>query len=127
MLTTGRRWRIVPALFGHANLFFAPMHVDDFTRLAAELIQQHQNGVRVETMCGPEDLSGIDLALRISKRYHALPLPMWWPAVALGLKALHKIGIAIVKPDQLTRLIGEKTGTAETMSNSRNVRRFLTD
>jgi len=38
---------------------------------------------------------------------------MWWPAVALGLKALHKIGITIVKPDQLTRLIGTKTGTAQ--------------
>ncbi|HEV8203711.1 MAG TPA: NAD-dependent epimerase/dehydratase family protein, partial [Pyrinomonadaceae bacterium] len=44
MLATGRRWRIVPALFGHANLFFAPMHVDDFATLVAELIQQHYNG-----------------------------------------------------------------------------------
>jgi hypothetical protein len=72
-------------------------------------------------MCGPEDLSGIDLALRIGKRYHALPLPLWWPAVAAGLKALHKIGIAIVKPDQLTRLTGAKTGAAQ---NSKT-RRFL--
>jgi nucleoside-diphosphate-sugar epimerase len=113
MLATGRRWRIVPALFGHANLFFAPMHIYDFTRLAAELIQQQQSGVRIETVCGPEDLSGIDLALRISKRYRAVPVPMWWPAVAVGLKTLHRIGISIVKPDQLTRLIGPKTGTAQ--------------
>ena len=124
MLATARKWRIVPALFGHANLFFAPMHVDDFTRLAAELIQQHVNGVRIETMCGPEDLNGIDLALRISKRYHAVPLPMWWPAVAVALKALHKVGFAIVKPDQLTRLIGDKTGTA---ASATGVRRFLKD
>jgi uncharacterized protein YbjT (DUF2867 family) len=100
---------------------FAPMHVDDFTRLAAELIQQHQSGVRIETMCGPEDLSGIDLASRISKRYRAVPLPMWWPAVAVGLKVLHAIGFTIVKPDQLTRLIGKKTGTAQ---NSK-AKRFL--
>jgi len=113
MLATGRKWRVVPALFGNANLFFAPMHVDDFTKLAAELIHQHQSGVRIETVCGPEDLSGIDLALRISRRYRAIPLPMWWPIVALGLKALHKIGITIVKPDQLTRLIGTKTGTTD--------------
>jgi hypothetical protein len=78
-------------------------------------------------MCGPEDLSGLDLALRISKRYRAVPLPMWWPAVALGLKALHKIGITIVKPDQLTRLIGEKTGTAASITNTPKwVRVFLT-
>ena len=124
MLATARKWRVVPALFGHANLSFAPMHVDDFTALAAELIQQHNHGVRIETMCGPEDLNGIELASRISKRYRAVPLPMWWPAVALSLKALHKLGFAIVKPDQLTRLIGDKTGTAKT-TGKRPCRNFL--
>jgi len=124
MLATARRWRIVPALFGHSNLRFAPMHIDDFTKLVAELIQQHDNGVRIETVCGPEDFNGIELASRISKRYHAVPLPMWWPGVAISLKALHKLGIAIVKPDQLTRLIGEKTGTAETTRNSGSLKRF---
>ena len=44
MLAVARRWRIIPALFGHSNLLFAPMHVDDFSRLAAELIQQHTSG-----------------------------------------------------------------------------------
>jgi nucleoside-diphosphate-sugar epimerase len=123
MLATGRRWRIVPAFFGHANLLFAPMHVEDFTKLTTELIQEHQAGLKIETVCGPEDLNGIELALRISKRHRAVPLPMWWPAVSITLKALHKIGIAIVKPDQLTRLIGEKTGTAN--SGREGVRRFL--
>lgn len=115
MLAIARRWRVVPALFGHSNLLFAPMHVDDFTRFTAELIQQQHKGVRIENVCGPEDLNGIDLALRISKRYRALPLPLWWPAVAFGLNVLHKTGITIVKPDQLTRLTGEKTGSANTM------------
>jgi nucleoside-diphosphate-sugar epimerase len=125
MLATGRRWRMVPALFGHGNLSFAPLHVDDFSRLAAELIQLHRNGVRIETVCGPEDLSGMVLAYRIGKRYRAVPLPLWWPAVAVGLKALHKLGFAIVKPDQLTRLVGEKTGTAaSTKINRDSVRRF---
>src|SRR5918996_1692147 len=112
MLAFARKWRIVPALFGHSNLLFAPMHVDDFGRLAAELIQQQHAGVRIEHMCGPEDLNGLFLAYRISKRYRAIPLPLWWPAVAVGLKALRKLGFAILKPDQLTRLTGEKTGTA---------------
>ena len=62
MLAVARRWRIIPALFGHSNLSFAPMHVDDFTTLAAVLIEQHRNGVRIENVCGPEDLSGIVLA-----------------------------------------------------------------
>jgi len=124
MLAIAGRWRIVPALFGDANLLFAPMHVDDFTRLAAELIQQQRKGIRIETMCGPEDLTGIALAQRIAKRYRAVPLPLWWPAVAVGLKALHKIGFAVVKPDQLTRLIGEKTGTAAS-AKTFPARRFL--
>ena len=123
MLAVGRKWRIVPALFGHSNLLFAPMHVDDFSKLAAQLIQQHDNGVRIVNVCGPEDLSGMELASRIGKRYRALPLPMWWPAVAVGLKALHKLGFAVVKPDQLTRLIGEKTGNA-TKTNSPTLKRF---
>ena len=126
MLAVGRRWRIIPALFGHPNLLFAPLHVDDFSRLAAELIQQHHDGVRIENLCGPEDLNGIVLAYRISKRYRAVPLLLWWPAVAVCLKALHKIGFAIVTPDQLTRLVSEKTGTAASAKTTpEEVRRFL--
>jgi nucleoside-diphosphate-sugar epimerase len=126
MLTVARRWRVIPALFGHSNLLFAPMHVDDFSKLAADLIQQHRDGVRIETVCGPEDLNGLHLAYRIGRRYRALPLPLWWPALAIGLKTLHKIGIAVVKPDQLTRLVGEKTGTAVSANTTRaGLRRFL--
>jgi len=126
MLAVARRWRIVPALFGHANMQFAPMHLDDFSRLAAELIREHDDGVRIETVCGPEDINGLSLAYRISKRYRALPLPLWWPVVAVGLKALHKLGFAVVKPNQLTRLIGEKTGTAaSSRTTPKAARRFF--
>ncbi|HKG97041.1 MAG TPA: NAD-dependent epimerase/dehydratase family protein, partial [Pyrinomonadaceae bacterium] len=126
MLAVARRWRMVPALFGQHNLLFAPMHVDDFSKLAAELIQQHHDGIRIENVCGPEDLNGMVLAYRICKRYRAVPLPLWWPMVAVGLKALHKLGFAIVKPDQLTRLISEKTGTAKSATPA-PVRRFLSN
>ena len=127
MLAIARRWRVVPALFGHSKLRFAPMHVDDFTRLTAELIQQHNDGVRIENICGPEDLNGMDLARRISKRYRAVPLPVWWPTAAVCLKALHMMGFAIVKPDQLTRLIGDKTcSAANAKTTSNESRRFLT-
>ena len=126
MLALARKWRIIPALFGHSNLLFAPMHVDDFSRVAAELIQQQDEGVRIENVCGPEDINGIDLAQRICKRYRAVPLPVWWPALAVGLRALHKIGLELVKPDQLTRLVGEKTGTAASAKTpEERVRRFL--
>jgi hypothetical protein len=103
------------------------MHVDDFTKLTAELIQQHNSGVRIETICGPEDLNGVALASRIAKHHRALPLPMWWPALSVGLKLLHKFGFTIVKPDQLTRLTGEKTGTAASANSTTHVRNFLTN
>jgi nucleoside-diphosphate-sugar epimerase len=123
LLAMARRWRIIPALFGHSNLMFAPMHVDDFGKVVAQLVQQHHDGVRIENVCGPEDLNGVILAYRIGKRYRAVPLPLWWPAMVVSLKALHKIGFAVVKPDQLTRLTSEKTGNAKT--NSVAARRFL--
>ena len=125
MLAVAHRWRMVPALFGEPNLLFAPMHVDDFTKLAAELIQQHNNGIKIETICGPADLNGLALASRIAKRHRALPLPMWWPAVSVGLKLLHKLGFTIIKPDQLTRLTGEKTGTAASTKSTTDVKHFL--
>jgi nucleoside-diphosphate-sugar epimerase len=125
MLAVARKWRFVPLLFGHANLRFAPMHVDDFTMVTAELIQQHDDGVRIETVCGPEDLNASELAQRIAKHHRALPLPLWWPALAVSLKALHKIGFSIVKPDQLTRLTAAKTGTAaSTTCATRESKRF---
>lgn len=125
MLAVARTWHVIPALFGHTNLQFAPMHVDDFTRIAAKLVQQHTNGIRIETICGPEDLSGIALASRIAKRQRAIPLPLWWPAVSITLKTLQKLGFAIVKPDQLTRLTGEKTGNAASVDlTSQKSKRF---
>ena len=126
MLAIGRRWRVVPALFGHANLLFAPLHVDDFSRLTAELIQQPHEGIKIVNVCGPEDLGGIELAKRIAKHHRALPLPLWWPALAVCLKALDKLGLRIVKPDQLPRLVGEKTGTAGGANSiPKGIRRFL--
>ena len=122
MLVMARRWRVVPALFGHSNLSFAPLHVDDFSRVAAELIQEHNYGVRIETICGPEDLSALQVAYRIAKRHRALPLILWWPALALFLKALNKLGLGIVKPDQLQRLVSEKTGTAKSAATKHRER-----
>jgi len=128
LLTVAQRWRIIPALFGNSNLLFAPLHVDDFSRLTAQLVQQQHDGVRIENVCGPEDLNGVDLALRVSNSYRAMPLPVWWPAAALGLKLLHRIGFEIVKPDQLSRLVSNKTGTAQTGRNTHaEMRRFLTN
>ena len=126
MIGIARRWRIVPALWGHPNLRFAPLHIDDFSTLAADLIKQPDDGVRIKHACGPEHLSGLAIAWRISRRYVALPLPLWWPAVAVCLKALHRFGFGIVKPDQLARLVVKKTAPAEGEKTAQaTMRRFM--
>jgi nucleoside-diphosphate-sugar epimerase len=128
LLAVARKWRIVPAMFGNSNILFAPLHIDDFSKLAAELIQQNDDGITIENLCGPEDLSGTLMWSRISRRFGAVRIPLWWPALYISLKALHRIGIAIVKPDQLARLVCEKTGTASASRTlTKDARRFLMD
>ena len=101
-------------------------HVDDFSKLATELILRQAEGIQIEELCGPEDLTASELANRISRHYSALPLPLWWPLALVGLKTLHLLGVSIVKPDQLTRLSGRKTATAESSkTNGADLRRFL--
>ncbi|HEY0376010.1 MAG TPA: NAD-dependent epimerase/dehydratase family protein [Pyrinomonadaceae bacterium] len=109
-----RRLRVVPLLFGHARLQFAPLHVDDFVRAACDLLSKPRPGVRVLEMCGPESLSGAELARRIGRRFKALPLPLWWPALALTLRALRRVGVSAVAPDQIERLTGPKTASRPT-------------
>jgi nucleoside-diphosphate-sugar epimerase len=126
MLSVASRWRIVPALFGDPNLTFAPLHIEDFSKRAVELIREPFHGVRIENTCGPEDLKGTTLAWRISRHYSAVPLPLWWPATAICLKTLQQLGFDIVKPDQLKRLVGPKTAGAEINEAQRaGMRRFL--
>ena len=128
MLAVARTWRIVPAMFGNSNILFAPLHIDDFSKLATELMQQNDDGVTIENLCGPEDLSGTLMASRISRRFGTVRIPLWWPALSISLRALHRIGIAIVKPDQLDRLVCEKTGTASASRTlTKEARRFLMD
>ena len=126
MIATACKWRVVPALFGDSHVRFAPIHIDDFGRLATELILQRREGVNIEHLCGPEDLTGGALAWRIGRYCGALPVPLWWPLVEVSFKALHRFGFSKVKPDQLKRLVAKKTATAET-ANNHGARRFLSD
>ena len=126
MIAIAQKWRIVPALFGNSRAQFAPLHIDDFSRLAAELILRQSKGVHIEELCGPEDLTSMKVARRISRRYSAVPLPLWWPLAVVTLKSLQLLGFSAVKPDQIKRLSGRKTATAESSTaNKAGLRRFL--
>jgi hypothetical protein len=54
------------------------------------------------------------VALRIGRRFRALPLPLWWPALALTLRTLRRVGLNPVAPDQIDRLTGPKTASRPT-------------
>lgn len=109
-----RKLRVVPLLFGDYRLQFAPLHVDDFVRATCELLSERRTGVQILEMCGPESLSGAQLAQRIGRRFKALPLPLWWPALAFTLRALRRVGLNPVAPDQIERLTGPKTANHST-------------
>ena len=113
-ISAARKVRVVPLLFGDARLQFAPLHVDDFVRATCALLSEPRPGGHVLEMCGPESLSGAQVARRIGRRFKALPIPLWWPALALTLRALRRVRLNPVAPDQLERLTGPKTANHST-------------
>src|SRR3989441_6953574 len=102
---------VVPLLWGNQNIQFAPVHLDDFVECVFRLIGSGAKGVKIVELCGPERLNGVTLALRLARNYIAAPLPVWWPAVAVILKALSVLGLHPATPDQISRLVGPKTAS----------------
>jgi nucleoside-diphosphate-sugar epimerase len=114
LLALASRFHVVPLLWGHKGLRFAPLKTADFVTVATSLIQMNQEGVQVFDLCGPEDLKASDLALRIAAKYRALPIPVWWPCLVVSLRILGFFGLRLIAPDQLERLVGKKTASRST-------------
>lgn len=112
------RWRLAPLLFGSSNIEFAPLHVHDFAAMASEAITRETRGQTILEMCGPEDLSGKTVGLRLAKKYVALPIPVWWPGAAVLMKA----GLGLGVPDQAQRLTCSKTASAKTANATGRIR-----
>ena len=123
------RLGVVPLLWGHKELRFAPIRADDFIAAACALIGEQRHGVHMLDVCGPENLSGAELALRIARSRHAVPIPMWWPALALALHAIRFFGLQPVTRDQIARLTGRKTKSHSTADPvlKRPMARFLSN
>lgn len=119
-ISLAERWHLAPVLFGNSNIEFAPLHVDDFAAMASEAISREPPGQTILEMCGPEDLSGKAVGLRLAKKYTALPIPVWWPGTAVLMKA----GLGLGVPDQAQRLTCSKTASAKT-ANAIGRIRFL--
>jgi len=105
------RLHVAPLLWGNQNIQFAPVHIDDFVECVLRLIAGEARGLKIVELCGPERLNGVSLALRLARKYKAAPLPVWWPAVTLILKALSVLGFHPATPDQISRLVGPKTAS----------------
>lgn len=106
---------VVPLLWGHKGIQFAPIHIDDLVEHLCALLMNHVSGVQIADLCGPENLNGVTLALRLAKRYTALPIPIWFAGLALMLKIFKMLGWSPVTPDQLSRLVGPKTATSSSV------------
>jgi len=109
---------VVPLLWGHKGIQFAPIHIDDLVEHMSTLLMNHVNGLQIVNLCGPEKLSGVTLALRLARRYKALPIPVWFAGLAFMLKVFKKLGWSPVTPDQISRLVGPKTATSSSVEFS---------
>ena len=109
LISMSQRWHVTPALLGSSKIGFAPLHIDDFARLASEPIAKAKNDQVIVEVCGPEDLSGPALGWRLVKHFRTFPIPVWWPLVALLVRAGLNLGV----PDQVQRLTCIKTATAK--------------
>ena len=125
LIALAQRWHVVPMLFGHPNIRFAPLHLDDFVAATSSLILTNQESLLEAELCGPEDLSGPALAWRIARRFVALPVPIWWPVLEFLLRAGRSLGFSPGTPDQNQRLVCAKTGSAK--DGNEGLIRFLPD
>jgi len=117
-ISLAERWHLAPLLFGNPNIEFAPLHVRDFAEMASEAITRETPGRTILEMCGPEDLNGTALGLRLARNYLALPVPVWWPGTAVLMKAGLRLGV----PDQAQRLTCSKTASAKTANATGRIR-----
>jgi 2-alkyl-3-oxoalkanoate reductase len=124
LMGLGQGSHVVPMLFGHENIRFAPLHIDDFVEVTSKLILAPREGLFEAELCGPEDLSGAALAWRIARRFVALPVPLWWPLLKFSLRVGGSLGLNPLAPDQIERLVSEKTAPVRRASD-RQLIRFL--
>ncbi|MFH2204190.1 MAG: NAD-dependent epimerase/dehydratase family protein [Elusimicrobiota bacterium] len=109
LVALARKWRIVPMLLGHRNIRFAPVHADDFAEICTRIMTHPEDGEHIHEICGPEEFDGAALARRISQRWGAVPIPIWLPLLAAFVRLAAACGAAPIFPDQIDRLIGEKS------------------
>ena len=125
LLRLARQWHVVPAFWGNKRIRFAPVHIDDFTRIVTAAITRYEDRVQILEIKGPEELSGVELAWRIAQHYIALPLFIWWPAFTFMVNGARQVGLNLTAPDQLRRLVSEKTSGDRERSDETGTRRFL--
>lgn len=119
-----RSKRIAPALIGAERIRFSPLNVDDLVLRTAALIASQAPGEHVVEMCGPEELSGSELASRLADRFGAIRIPIWLPALRIAAGLARIAGIGIASPDQFERLLCEKTCR---VSNDDGLKRFFSE
>src|SRR4030095_12771603 len=98
------RYHFVPMIFGDSCLRFSPLHLEDFVRGVLGLLSSPPPGFHIRNFNGPECLTGITLALRLVKKFKALPLPVWAPFLELMIRFLEAAGWKFFAPDQLLRM-----------------------
>src|SRR5206468_3342571 len=82
---------------------FAPLHYHDFVAIVTAVLDRMPDGAHVLELCGPQVLDGASLARTLARKYRALPVPLWYPALDALLAGSHLLGLSVVAPDPRAR------------------------
>lgn len=104
LIRMAKKWRLVPMLFGERGISFLPLFYRDFADRAVEWILSGKTGKWVVFLCGPEELSGMELSCSLAKKYRALPFPVWWPLLKASIRISSWLSAPLATPDQLQRI-----------------------
>ena len=106
-----KKYPLIPVI-GKGDYVLCPVFIDDVIDCLLDLIiSESKTKQNVCSICGPEVITFVDLILRLNKclqrKTKGVLVPTWMAEISIRLAGL--LGIDIAVPDQIRRLLCEKT------------------
>jgi len=109
--------RKLPAIpvIGNGNYRLSPVYIDDVVLSTVEAVFNPEASGDIYTLAGPEEMSYVELVERLSTYFGVRPMKLFLPVVIVqGMaKLLRIININAMVPDQIPRLLCEKSHSGD--------------
>lgn len=102
-----RKFKIYPCLLSFRKIEFSPVRVEEVVRFIAHTLNEDLQGNRVQIVRGPT-VSSTQLIKYFWKKYHAIPVPVFIPALQVVSKFFSLFGVHLFAADQISRLLGAR-------------------